>query len=209
MPKTYSIEKELTDFVEKLLLNSEIVGLSPLRDHKVKVAACFVIDTDDDGEAKAGKGAPVVLKKVGEVERTFVKDRAQFILVVDYHAWNSWNEKLRHAYLYEELISISVEKTEKGIKIKRVPHDVNTHVSSMALFGPYTKPLQDLVEAYANKGHRVDHLFDLAATGGHQPEPELEESHIKTAEEVLGEEPEAEPEAEPPGPRKPNLKKKR
>lgn len=200
MPKEYSIEKELTEFVDKLVAGDKIPHLSPLRDNKIKVVACFVIDTDEDGEPKAGKGQPVVLKKVGDVERTFIKDHAQFILVVDYHAWNGWNETLRHAYLYNELISISVEKNDKGVKIKRVAPDVNAFISSMALFGPYTKPLQDMVEAYTNKGTRL--LLDMAETGGHEPapEPEPEESHIRTGDEEMQES------AEPPGPRKPKLK---
>lgn len=201
MPKEYSIEKELTEFVDKLVSGGRIPHLSPLRDNNIKVVACFVIDTDEDGEPKAGKGHPVVLKKVGDVERTFVKDHAQFILVVDYHAWNGWDETLRHAFLYNELISISVEKNDKGVKIKRVAPDVNAFISSMALFGPYTKSLQDFVEAYANKSTRL--LIDFVGTGGHAPaheEPESEESHIQTSDEEMQEA------AEPPGPRKPKLK---
>lgn len=205
MPKEYSQEKELTEFVERLTTGDDIAELSPLRDHKIRVLACFVIDTDDDGEPKAGKGDPVVLKKVGDVERTFLKDKAQFILVVDYHAWNGWSDKLRTAYLYDELIGISVEKTEKGVKIKRVPPGVRTHTSSVARFGAYTKPLQELMDAYDNKSQRLDHLFEIAETGGHQPaEQEPEESHIKTGDQVMQEAADA---AEPPGPRKPKLNK--
>lgn len=203
MPIEYSQEKDLTEFVDRLTSGDDIAELSPLRDHKIKVLACFLVDTDESGETKERKGDLVVLKKVGDVERTFMEDKAQFILVVDNGAWNGWNDEQRAAHLYDALISISVEKTAKGIKIKRVPPDVRAHTESVARFGAYNKPLQGMVDAFTDKSQRL-HLWDIARTGGHAPEPapepEPEESHIRTGDEEMQES------AEPPGPRKPKLK---
>lgn len=202
MPIEYSQEKELTELVDKLASGDDMSELSPLRDHKIKVLACFLIDTDEHGETKARKGDLVVLKKVGDVERTFMKDKAQFILVVDNGAWQGWNNQQRAAHLYNALIGISVEKTAKGVKIKRVPPDVRAYLSTVARFGAYDKPIQKMIEAHGDKSQRVDHVYELAATGGHAPAevPEPEQPHIRTGDEEMQDAP------EPPGPRKPRLK---
>ncbi len=207
----YSAEKELTQFVDDLINDPRYSELAGLRENKIRVLACFSIRTGDDGETQPCKGEPISLKKVSDVERIFVKDKAQFILVVDYHAWEQWNEKLRTACIYHHLVSLDVQKGEHGIKIKRVKCPVQVHTQEAARFGAYSQPLLELVEALKDKSRRADWLIEAIDTAESTTEPveespeepaDAEQPHVRSADEIA-----AEAEDELPAP-KPSLPKK-
>jgi len=219
MPKQYSEERELTDFVNKLMARKELVEFNPLREQQIKVLSCFVISTTATGEEKPGKGkGEVVLKKISDAERIFIKEQAQFILLVDHASWSEWNEKKQAAHVYSALAGIVVETGAKGVKIKCVKPDLQAHSAAIARFGLFTNSLQGFKEALDNKSQRLlDDCFEFLATGGRgrpavaeTPEPAEpaevpeEEAHIKTSDEVM-----ADADAdEAPVPRKPILPKR-
>src|SRR4051812_14682303 len=113
----YSVEKELTELVDEVLHKPEHSEFGPIRDVDLTILPCFVIRTDEDGQTKAGKGDPVKLKKISDLDRLFMKDKPHYIVVVDYGVWENAPDEQRMAMLHACLMQISVEHTDGG-KIK-------------------------------------------------------------------------------------------
>jgi hypothetical protein len=134
----YSTEKELDEAIAKRM-QDDPHGLS-ISDH-VKVAGVFVIRMDDDETTLPGKGDPVALKKVPLEMKALMRSKADFVLVVDYHFWQTAPELTKQGYLGRAIQRIKVEKTEDGVKIGTRKWDIVENISTIKTYGLYTENL--------------------------------------------------------------------
>lgn len=159
----YSQEKELDEALDKLLRSDPF--LLPVLDN-VKVAACFCIRTDDNEATVAGKGDPVIVKKVPADMQVFMKPKATFILVVDYHFWENADERQKKGYMHRALSRIKVEKTESGLKIGMRKWDIQENLATLKAIGVYTEGQVVLVEMVRSKQlSMMQAIVDRKVTG--------------------------------------------
>lgn len=140
----YSTEKELDQAIEKLLQDDPYGKV--IAEH-IKIAGCFVIRMDDDDQTLPGKGDPVALKKVPPEMQVLMRPKAHFVLVVDYHFWQTAPEEVRRGFLGQAISRIKVEKTEDGLKIGTRKFDVQTNISVIKQYGLFTENLSLMGEA--------------------------------------------------------------
>jgi hypothetical protein len=168
----YSQEKELDEALDKMLRSDPY--FLPVLDN-VKVAACFCIRTDDNEATVAGKGEPVVVKKVPADMQVFMKPKATFILVVDYHFWENADERQKKGHMHHALSRIKVEKTEGGLKISMRKWDIQENFATFKAIGAYTDGHVMLVEMVRSKQlSMVQSVVDRMAKPEAEPEPEPE-----------------------------------
>lgn len=134
----YSTEKELDDAVQELLTNDPH-GLA-IAEH-VKLAACFVVRMDDDDTTQPGKGDPVTIKKVPPDMKCLMRPKADFLLVVDYHFWQTAADAVKRGYMGQAISRIKVERGEKGVKIGMRKYDLVTNLSVIKHHGLFTENL--------------------------------------------------------------------
>jgi len=134
----YSTEKELDEAIAKRM-QDDPHGLS-IAEH-VKVAGVFVIRMDDDETTLPGKGEPVALKKVPLEMKALMRPKADFVLVVDYHFWQTAPEYTKQGHLGRAIQRIKVEKTEDGVKIGTRKWDIVENISTIKTYGLYTESL--------------------------------------------------------------------
>jgi len=168
----YSQEKELDEALDKLMRSDPF--FLPVLDN-VKVAACFCIRTDDNEATVAGKGDPVIVKKVPADMQVFMKPKATFILVVDYHFWENADERQKKGHMHRALSRIKVEKTEGGLKITMRKWDIQENLATLKAIGAYTEGHVVLVEMVRSKQlSMMQAIVERKVTGKPEPEPEPE-----------------------------------
>ena len=204
MPKKteYVIDEELTNTVSVML--NTIPKLQALRDNSVIILCCMKVRMDDDGETEPPKGGPVKLKKLSDLERLFVDGNAHYILTVDYHFWKNSNQKQQWKKLFDMLMDIQPEPTDKGLKLKkRAPTCDTKHVETYELFGACDDASLAVWDAMKNSGGRMKDFLDSCAPA---PNKKKTAAAKPGAEPESGAEPEPEPEPAPKG-KKSNGKK--
>lgn len=145
----YSQEKELDDWLEKLLNTYPL--FAPLTSNGIKISACFVIRTDDNEATVAGKGEPVIVKRVPAAMQIFMKPKASFVVVVDYYFWENATDKVKNSQLFRALSRIRVEKTDNGLKLGMRQWDIQDNIATVVAFGPYTDKHVMYAEAIRGK----------------------------------------------------------
>jgi hypothetical protein len=167
----YSQEKELDEALDKLL--HSFPCFTPLLDN-VKVAACFCVRTDDNEATVAGK-TPVVIKKVPADMQVFMKPKATFILVVDYHFWENADERQKNGHMHKALSRVKVEKTEAGLKISMRKWDIQENFTTLKDIGAYDEGHVVLVEMVRSKQlSMMQAIVERKVTGKPEPTPEPE-----------------------------------
>ena len=144
----YSQEKELDDALDRVLHSDP--NFVPLIDN-LKIGACFCIRTDDKEATVAGKGEPVVLKKVPADMQTFMRPKNHFVLVVDYHFWENAMPDRKNALMFRALTRIKMEKTDAGLKVGTRPWDIQDNLAMLKKFGPYNDAHVMLAEIFRDK----------------------------------------------------------
>jgi len=139
----YSTEKELDTAIEKLL-RDDPYGAA-IAEH-IKIVGCFVVRMDGD-QTLPGKGDPVTLKKVPPEMQVFMRPKAAFVLVVDYHFWLTAPEEQKRGFLGQALSRIKVEKTESGLKYGTLKYDIQTNVAVINKYGLFTEKMSLMGEA--------------------------------------------------------------
>lgn len=199
MPKKteYTPDDELTSTVDLML--GTLPQLQDLRDNSVGILCCMKVRMDDDGETEPPKGSPVKLKKLSELERLFIQNKAHYILTMDYHFWKHADRRQQWSKLFDELRDIKPEMTEAGLKLKkRLPSVTVKHVTTLELFGAHDDVTLSIRNAMKNASGRivefVDGLDRPAEVADSAASAEMSEAADKVDQES---EPEPEPEPEP------------
>lgn len=199
----YSQEKSLDDELENVLSNN--VKFLKLRED-VKIVACFVIRSDENSQTVPGKGEPVALKKVSPEMRAFMRTKAHFVMVVDYHFWEHALESEKIGNMTRALTRIVVEKTDAGLKIGTKKWDIQDNIETIESCGLYNEPMQRLNEAIKRSKLLLSvaqSSIDRMSAGA--PSPEVEPSPVQASphDPIETEEPPVEGEKPPkPLPRK-------
>lgn len=144
----YTVEDDLNDALADCLSSSPKFSL--LRDN-LKIVGCYVVRMDENEQTVPGKGEPIMLKKVPADMQVFMKPKAHFIVVVDYHFWNHTPAHERTSLLMRALMRITVEKVDDGLKIGTRKYDVQDFVANVQANGAYTEPLRELREALTRR----------------------------------------------------------
>lgn len=178
MPKThieYSDEKELDVALEAVIdKNPDFI---PFVDGEIRVAACFVVRMDEHEQTVAPKGEPLKLVKVPPEMQIFMtgKIKPKFILVVDRHWWENSNQETREGGLGRYLYRIEIQRTDDGLKLKKVQFDIQESSKALKRYGRFDERSNNL----------VDLLNSVAAPHARRraPEPEPEPPVDPDAEE--------------------------
>jgi len=142
MPAEYEKSTELETAIQTVL---DTPTFDVLRTHSVKIASCFKIVTDADGEFVAPKGSPVQLKRVGQPAATFIPDH--YILVFDSYTWNNFSGK-RAAYIHKALMSVKVTINGEGVvKFGLRSPTVQEFTQTLIEYGAYNPELEEMVHA--------------------------------------------------------------
>lgn len=166
MPKKteYVTDDELTGLVSTMLANENLTDLQPLRENEIVIMCCMKVRMDEEGETESTKGNPVKLKKLSDVERLFIKGKAHYTLVMDYHFWKNSDDKQRWAKLFDVLYGIKPEKTEAGLKLKKRERDIPVdHAKTLALFGPFDDGTLAVRDAFKDiKGRFLEFVDNIS-----------------------------------------------
>ncbi len=201
MAKTieYSTEKELDIAVEKLL-KDDPHGAS-IAQH-IKIAGCFCIRMEDD-QTFPGKGDPVTLKKVPPEMQILMRPKASFVLVVDYHFWQTASDEKKLGHLGLAISRIRVEKGENGLKVGTRKFDIQTNISVISRYGLYTDNLSLMGETVSKLNKQQLHMAQ-AVSQRMQASPaqknSAEKNDAPAASEVETEEKTRPPRRPPPDP---------
>jgi hypothetical protein len=189
MSAEYSEEKILTDLLDEVIQNNGLPELAPLHQN-AKILACFAIKTNKKGEAEEGEGEPVVLKKVPDPLRIFIKNKAQYVIVADFAWWEGAIKKARMAHLFNALTGIEVKTDAKAVKLKVIAAP-GIRAQTLVRFGAYDAASAAIMEACRNEAGRLrmEDLIMVAehALGGQAPqeaEEEEEPPRVRTQQEV-------------------------
>lgn len=189
----YSVEKELTEEFEKIL--GSVPKFIPLKD-KLTFAACFLIRMDDDGQSLPGKGKVVTIKKVAPDFQVFMRPKAHFVIIVDYHWWNKCNERERTGTVVKTLTRVRLEDDENGVKVGLNGWDIEETFASLETSGVYnetTSRVKEIMDKVRNR------MLDVAAGGA------AKITKAAAAAAKAEAEPEPEPEPEPDEEEKPRV----
>lgn len=147
MPTEYVQDKEISDAVTDMLGDDVYNEFDAIRNSEIKIEACLCVRTTKEGEDAPCKGEPVVLKKVGKVERVFLD--TDYILVVDNSAWKEANSEVAQlAMLHRALMHIDVTENEGNFKLGKRKPDVVEFSATVGRFGAYKESLLCLREAF-------------------------------------------------------------
>lgn len=168
----YSTEKELDEAVQRLL-STDPLGLA-ISEH-VKVAACFVIRMDDDSTTQPGKGDPVKIKKVPPDMKCLMRPKADFLLVVDYHFWQTAADAVKQGHMAQAISRIKVEQGEKGVKIALGKYDLVTNLVVIRHHGLFTESLALAGEIISTLPRQLSMIHAVVERERAKTEPPVEE----------------------------------
>lgn len=151
----YDLDKALDSLIEEMVTDPNYSEFNNLRDLGVSVVACLKVRMDADGESQPCKGDPVTLKKVGAVERLFMSEKPHYMLIVDFHAWDTSDQRRRMAMIHRGLMRISADRTEQGVKLGTRKPDVVEFTRTVERFGAFSDTLLNCREAFRNSMHRI------------------------------------------------------
>jgi len=204
----------LTDLLESVLAKQELL-LSSLTNEEVEIKAVFYIKTDEEGETKPSAGAPVKLRKISPEFKLFMKDKPDFILIFDYHAWKHVSPEKREPMIHETLRRISVERNQAGaLKLRTLPHAIQTDIATAQCYGAWNPALVQMKDAlrqrlmpYGTSENDDPEAYNHLAGKVKKPteEPAAETSETAEAEVAAAEAGEAAEAAEEAAPEKETL----
>lgn len=145
MPTEYVRDQEMQDAVTDMLTKESFAEFNPIREHEVKIEVCSCVRTTKEGENAEAKEEPVMLKKIGPLEKVFVN--ADYIIVVDNSAWAEANEIQRNAIIHRGLMKINIEVKEGKIKVGTRKPNIVEFTETIVRYGTYREPLLNLREA--------------------------------------------------------------
>jgi hypothetical protein len=141
----YVEDAGLTAAFKAVMDNKTYHEFGMLRDTKVRIFPVMRVRTNSEGEHKASSGPPAVMKKVPDLfKATGVS--ADYILVVDYYAWNHPKginaQMAQEAYLHHALMTVEVEKKQDKagkavIKTTNRDPDVQEFLATAERYGGY------------------------------------------------------------------------
>lgn len=151
----YVEDAGLNDALKAILTNVSLAEFSPLRDAKLKVLPLLKVVTNKEGEHTPCKGTPAQVKKVSDLHRAAGID-ADYLLVVDYYAWNhpkGINPQITlDAMLHHALKSIKIEVKEGKPKFSKNDPDVEVYLDTVnrypvaGAFAEEIKTISDMVQ---------------------------------------------------------------
>ena len=160
----YVEDAGLNDALKATLTDTSIAEFSPLREAKVKILPLLKVTTNKEGEHTPCKGIAAQAKKVSDLHRAAGID-ADYLLVVDYHAWNhpkGINPQITlDAMLHHALKAIKIEVKEGKAKFSKNDPDVEVYI--------------DTVHRYPQAGAYVEEIRTVSDIVQHASQPQLTE----------------------------------
>jgi len=142
MPIEYYADPALTELVNSVLEDKAHTEFKPILEHSISIGSCFKLSTDKEGEPKAGTGPTVVVQKVSPTNRIF--SEADYLLVMDAHAYNGATPHQQRAMIHHGLMKISVEEKNGHVKKGMRKPDIVEFNTTVTRFGTYTEDLLGL-----------------------------------------------------------------
>lgn len=177
----YVEDAGLNDALKSIITNVSYAEFSPLRDAKLKILPLLKVVTNKEGEHTPCKGIPAQAKKVSDLHRAAGID-ADYLLVVDYYAWNhpkGINPQITlEAMLHHALKAIKIEVKEGKPKFSKNDPDVEVYIDTVNRY-PQAGAFCDEIKAISDM---VEHAPQLEAPET-DPEPPAED---QTAAPVQG-----------------------
>lgn len=178
----------MTEYVEDAGLNQAVTAIvtnvsfaefAAIRDAKLKIIPLLKVVTNKEGEHTPCKGIPAQVKKVSDLQRAAGID-ADYLLVVDYYAWNhpkGINPQVTlDAMLHHALKHIKIEVKEGKPKFSNNDPDVELYVDTVSRFGAFQEEIRtvsDMVRALPPPSAEVE--------GEPEPQAESGEESAKPA----------------------------
>lgn len=146
MPIEYYTDKGLDAAVTTVLEEKDHIEFKAILGLNITIGSCFKLTTDKDGEPKAGSGPTVVVQKVAPTTRLFTD--ADYLLIVDNHAYNGASPHQQQAMLHHGLMKISVEEKDGHVKKGVRKPDIVEFSATITRYGTYSDDLMGLKEVF-------------------------------------------------------------
>lgn len=181
----YVEDDELAQLVEWHLENHS--DFKPIKSNNVGIMSVMKTELTKNGEAKPVKGRGVAVKRIGDAERSFIKNNVAFMIVVDYGKWNELNAVQRKAMVHYALMHIKVEKTDAGkIKLSKNLPDIIGFMATYRAYGFVTESELDLKDLLRGSGKAIANMVKAAAentASEEAPPPKIRAGKVKQDEE--------------------------
>ena len=197
----------LTEAFKAVFQNKSYSEFVPLRENKLRILPIMKVKTNSEGEHQASSGPPAVLKKVPDMMKAAGVE-ADYILVVDYYAWNHPKginpQMAQESFIHHALMSIEVEKVQdkKGqdqVKVANRPLDVEEYLETAKRYGGVVEEHSEFA-GFVIAGAQAMKQIANGSVADEKPHVEAEPvAQEPAAEPESAEEPAAE-EAEEPAP---------
>jgi hypothetical protein len=130
----YVEDAELNGALRAIISNVSYAEFSPIRDAQLKIIPFLKVKTNKEGEHQPCKGIPAQAKKVSDLHRAAGID-ADYLLVVDYYAWNHPKginpQVTMDAMLHHALKAIKIEVKEGKPKFGKNDPDVEIYIDTV------------------------------------------------------------------------------
>lgn len=175
----YVEDAGLNDALSAILTNKSLAEFAPLRDAKLKILPMLKVVTNKEGEHTPCKGIPAQVKKVSDLHKAAGID-ADYILVVDYYAWNhpkGINPQVTlDAMLHHALKTIKIEMKEGKPKLSANKPDLELFVDTVNRYGAFQEEIKTVSDMVAHAptqaaGLASGELDDQGATEEEVPSP--------------------------------------
>ena len=171
----YVEDAGLNDALRVILTNVELAEFSPIRDAKLKIIPFLKVKINKEGEHQPCKGLPAQAKKVSDLHRAAGID-ADYLLVVDYYAWNhpkGINPQITmDAMLHHALKTIKIEVKEGKPKFGKNDPDIEIFLDTIKRCGAFCEEIKTASDMVANAPVQAAAL----ASGELEETPRVEES---------------------------------
>jgi len=146
MPVEYYLDDALTAQVTSVTEDKNHHEFKAIIEHDIQIGSFFKLHTDKDGEPKAGTGPTVVVQKVSATNRVF--SSADYLLIVDAHAYNGSTPHQQKAMIHHGLMKISVEEKNGHVKKGVRKPDIVEFNATITRYGTYSEDLLGLKEVF-------------------------------------------------------------
>ena len=135
MPIEYVANDEMMQAVTDLISDESYDEFAPIREQELIFLVAAMVKTNNDGEAQATSGEPVIVRRVGPADAVFLT--GHFKVYICNTRWDEANELQQKAMLHRALMKVEVDKTEDRIKLKLRKPDVVTFQQTIVRFGAW------------------------------------------------------------------------
>lgn len=146
MPTEYYTDDALTAQVTGVVEDKNHHEFKPIVAHDIQIGSFFKLCTDKDGEPKAGTGPAVTVQKVSATNRVF--SSADYLLIVDAHAYNGSTLHQQKAMLHHGLMKINVDEKDGHVKKAIRKPDIVEFNATITRYGTYTDDLLGLKQVF-------------------------------------------------------------